>query len=54
MSKIKDIYEGEYIQAWGDDGCFSINFSLNMVNITMFNSDKKMFKKEMEEILKKL
>jgi len=54
MSKIKDIYEGENLQAWGDDECFSINFCPNMTTITVWNSDKKIFKKEMEEILKKL
>ena len=54
MSKIKDIYEGEGIQAWGDDECFSINFCPNWTTITMHNEDKKMFKKEMKEILKKL
>ena len=52
MGKIKDIYNGECLQAWGDEGSVSLTFYQNGITISFPKEDWAEIKKELGELLK--
>lgn len=51
MSNIKDIYDGEQIQAWEDENIIFLTISLNGVTISICKEDWPAIKEELLEML---
>jgi hypothetical protein len=52
-NKIKDIFNGEQIEVWGDDDLIFITIRQNGVTISILKEEWAELKKELLEMLKK-
>ena len=51
MEEIKDIYKGNYLDAWGDGKNISLTFYFNGITISFPKDDWEAIKKELQELL---
>lgn len=49
---IKDIYQGAFLEAWGDDENVSLTFYQNGITLSFVKEDWEEIKKELKELLK--
>lgn len=55
MTKCKDLFKGEYVDAWEDqDGWLFLNFSSNMTTLSIPDVFKKEVIKDLKEMIKSI